>query len=201
MSTDQKRSFIARIRCDDTPMKFFEQMLGNSAGQGNLLTTSHRYSNLSQRMVRAHRTYDRTVRHRSSEMVVYFRCYDDYYNIQIRSEAYLGKYFSKNPHGLLGAFAGAGGNTTSFNLLNMDHDIITLDDLKKDKATVYLKARNADIIKRHVVENLKLYAYTDQVGEPVTFTLKILERDAPYQTGSTPYPLFIEPRIQDDDEM
>lgn len=198
MNTDQKKSFIARIRCDDTPMKFFEQMLGSSAGQGNLLTTSHRYSNLSQRMVQAHRANNAAVLTRSDEMVVYFRCYDDYYNIQIRSEGYLGKYFSKNPHGLLGAFAGAAGNTTSFNLLNMDHEIITLDDLKKDEATVYLKARNADTIKRHLIENLKVYAYTDQVGEPVTFKLKILERDVPYPTGSTAYPLFIDPRDQDD---
>ncbi|AWY38792.1 hypothetical protein DKY63_02250 [Pseudomonas putida] len=199
MSTDQKRSFIARIRCDNTPMVFFQQMLGSSARQGNLLTTTHRYSDLVKKMVRVHKSHNATVPIRSDEMIVYFRCYDDYYNIQIRSEGYLGKYFSKNPHGLLGAFAGAGGSTTSFNLLNLNQGIITLDDLKKDEAMVYLKARNAGTIKRHLMEDPKVYAYTDQLGAPVTFNLKILERDVPYPTGSTPYLLFIEPREQDDD--
>ncbi|MBZ9783995.1 hypothetical protein K9857_20890 [Pseudomonas sp. REP124] len=196
MSTDQKRSFIARIRCDDTPMKFFGQMLGNNATQANLLTTAHRYSEIGKSMVRVHKINKAVGLTRSDEMIVYFCCYDDYYNIQIRSEAYLGKYLSKNPHGLLGAFVGAGGSTTSFNLLNMDQDIITLDDLKKDEARVYLKARNADTVKRHLIESPKVYAYTDHVGDPVTFNLKILERDVPYPTGSTPYPLFIDPREQ-----
>ena len=199
MSTDQKRSFIARIRCDNTPMKFFQQLLGNSAPQGNLLTTAHRYSDLTKRMVRVHKPINPTVLTRSDEMIVYFRCYDDYYNIQIRSEGYLGKYLSKNPQGLLGAFAGAGGSTTSFNLLNLDQDIITLDDLKKDEATVYLKARNAGTVKRHLIEDPKVYAYTDKLGEPVAFNLQILERDVPYPIDSTPYLLFIEPKYQDEE--
>jgi hypothetical protein len=200
MSTEQQRSFIACIRCDNTKMKFFDQMLANGAGKGNLLTSAHRFSDITGQMVRVHRRNDSTGRTRSDEMVVYLHCYDDYYNIQIRSEAHFGKYLSKNNYGVLGAFPGAGGNTTSFNLLNLEQEIITLDDLKKNEATVYLKARNAGTIKRHLIDSPKMYAYSDEIGENVTFTLKILERDVPQPTSSNPYPLFIEARDQSDDD-
>ncbi|MHC8367047.1 hypothetical protein ACYZT9_14660 [Pseudomonas sp. ZT5P21] len=182
-------------------MKFFNQMLSVGASQAHLLTTSHRYSDTSNNMVRVHSGRDSTVRTRSKEMVVYFDCYDDYYNIQIRSEAFLGKYLSKNSGGALGAFPAAGGDTTSFNLLNANQDIITLDDLKTDDATVYLKARNAGTIKRQLLQNPKLYSYGDHSGELLKFNLKILERNIPRPTSSEPYPLYIEPKPgQEDDD-
>jgi len=200
MSMEQQKSFIARIRCDDTKMKFFDQMLPNSAGQGNILTSAHRFSDITGQMVRVHRRNDGAGRTRSDDMVVYFGCHGDYYNIQVRSEAWFGKYLSKNNFGVLGAFPGAGGNTTSFNLLNLDQQIITLDDIKKNDVTVYLKARHAGTIKRHLIDSPKMYAYSDEVGEGVTFSLKVLERDVPYPTSSSPYPLFIEARDQSDDD-
>ncbi|WP_129586981.1 hypothetical protein [Pseudomonas frederiksbergensis] len=200
MSTEQERSFIACIRCDETKMKFFDQMLSSSAGQDNLLTTFHRYSETTKKMVRAQRAQDVNTRTRSDEMIVYFRCHGDYYNIQIRSEAYFGKYFSKNNVGILGAFPGAGGDTTSFNLLNLDQGIITLDDLKTNDATVYLKARHAGTVKRQLIQNPKIYCYGDQSGDTVTFNLRILERNVPYPTRAEPYPLYIEPRPHSDDD-
>lgn len=199
MSARQERSFIARIQCDGTTMKFFEQMLSGSTSQGNLLTTSHRYSETTKEMVRVRPGRDTSVRTRFDEMVVYFDCYDDYYNIEIRSEAYFGKYLSKNSNGILGAFPAAGGDTTSFNLLNANQDIITLDDLKNNEATVYLKARNAGMIKRQLMQSPKLYSYGDQSGQSVSFNLRILERNVSRPTGSEPYPLYIEPRGRDDD--
>ncbi|WP_460125450.1 hypothetical protein [Pseudomonas sp. S2_C03] len=200
MSTEQERSFIASIRCNNVMMKFFDQMLKVPADQGNLLTTAHRYSATTQAMVQVHRGRDETVRTRSEEMIVYFRCYDDYYNIQIRSEAYLGKYLSKDNNGLLGAFPAAGGKTTSFNLLNNEKQIITLDNLANNQATVYLKARNAGVIKRQLMQQPKLYSYGDQSGDSLAFNLTILERNVPYPTSGEPYPLFIEPRPQSDDD-
>lgn len=200
MSTEQERSFIACIRCDDTTMKFFEQMISNSASQGNLLTTSHRYSETTRKMVRTQRARDVDTRTRSDEMVVYFRCYDDYYNIQVRSEAYFGNYWSKNSTGVLGAFPAAGSQTTSFNLLNTDGNIITLDDLKTNDATVSLKARNAGTIKRQLMQNPKLYGYGDKTGDAVTFNLRILERNVDYPSSTAPYALYIEPRPQLDDD-
>ncbi|MCW8278881.1 hypothetical protein IMF27_28005 [Pseudomonas sp. PCH199] len=199
MSTEQERSFIACIRCDDAKMKFFDEMPSRSAGQGNLLTSYHHYSEISKGMVKIQRALPAT-RTRSDEMIAFFDCYDDYYNIQILSEAYLGKYLSKNTNGILGAFPAAGGDTTSFNLLNANQDIITLDDLKTDTVSVYLKARNTGMVKRQLMQNPNLYCFGDQSGESVKFTLSILERNVPLRTISEPYPLYIEPRLQDDDE-
>ncbi|HEF4760046.1 TPA: hypothetical protein SAN82_002476 [Pseudomonas putida] len=199
MSTRQQKSFIACIRCDDAKMKFFNEMPVRRAGQENLLTTYHYYSETSKRMVQIQRASPAT-RTRSDELIVFFDCYDDYYNIQIRSETYLGKYLSKDSNGILGAFPAAGGDTTSFNLLNANQDIITLDDLKNDVASVYLKARNAGMVKRQLMQNPTLYCFGDQSGEPVKFTLSILERNVPNRPVSEPYPLYIEPRPQDDDD-
>lgn len=199
MSTEQERSFIACIRCDETKMKLFEQMLTSSTGQDNLLTTNHRYSERSKQMVRV-QTARPVTRTRSDDMIVYFRCYDDYYNIQILSEAYFGKYFSKNGSGILGAFPAAGANTTSFNLLNSSQDIITLDDLNTNEASVYLKARNAGTVKRQLMQNPKLYCYGDKSGESVKFNLRILERNVDYQTRTDPYALYIDPIPQSDDD-
>lgn len=212
MSTGQERSFIARIRCNDVPMRFFDQMLHSSffvserfnrgalAGDGQLLTTRHSYSEIFNKMVRINGGRDVYTRTLSDEMIVYFRCYEDYYNIQIRSKAYFGKYLSKNGSGLLGAFPGAGGKTTSFNLLNADRSILTLDNIDTNEATVYLKARNAGLIKRQLIEDPKIYSYGDQSGDLVKFNLQILERNVPYPTSSEPYPLYVEARPHPDDE-
>lgn len=212
MSTKQEKSFIACIRCDGASMKLFDQMLssdwfetgllreGRLADKGNLLTTNHRYSKLNDNMVQVHRARDPYTRTRSDEMIVYFECHEDYYNIQIRSEAHLGKYFSKNSTGILGAFPGANGETTSYNLLSSDQRILTLDDLTTDEVTVYLKARNAGLIKRQLIQDPKIYCYGDQSGDLVKFNLKILERNVPHPTSTEPYPLYVEPRPRPEDD-
>jgi len=205
MSTEQERSFIARIRFDYSMMLFFDQMLprecfessefstGKLPGLGNLLTTAHIYDQRSNRMRSFDGEVSRSVRARSKHMIVYFRCIDDYYNIQIRSEAYLGKYLSQHTNGSLGAFPEDGNNTTSFNLLNAHHDIITLDDLQSDKAVVFLKVRNAGTVNRQLMQDPKIYHYSDQPGESVEFNLTILERNVPSPTSTEPYPLYLEP--------
>lgn len=133
MSTEQERSFIASIRCEQTTMKFFGQMFANANVTSNLLTTHHQYSQTSEKMIQVRKKRDITARTLSDDIIVYFRCYDDYYNIQVRSQPFLGQYLSKDYESMLGAFPGAGGSTTSFNLLNLDHEIITLDDIDKTR--------------------------------------------------------------------
>ena len=206
MSTGQEKSFIARIRCDGATIGFFGQMLraelreGRLVGKGQLLTTWHTYSEVDKKMVKFNKNRDPYTRTLSHDMIVYFRCYEDYYNIQIRSQAYCGLYFSKNADGILGAFAGAGGKTTSFNLLNADQSIITLDDIQTKDVTVYLKARNAGLIKRQLLQRPKIYHYGDQTGDLVSFNLEILERNVPYPTSSEPYLYYLEALLSDDED-
>lgn len=193
MSTEQEKSFIATIKCDNTEMLILDHISsGFLSSRDNLLSTTHTYSKDDRRMVRISRSHPST-RSLSHDMIVYFRCYEDYYNIQIRSGKHSGNYLSKDSGGFLGSFPGAGGNTTSFNMLDSNNSIITLDNLEKNSATVYLKARNAGIIKRTQLTSGGDYVYGDQPGDSVKFNLEILERNVPYPANSDPYLLYIDP--------
>ena len=190
MTKDQERSFIARLTYDGINMTFFDQILssGHFVYNGNtslippnIVTTFEAYDPVTQEM--------RPVfRRKTTTMVIHFQCYDDYYNMQILSEAYYQKYFSKGGQGVLGAYPAAGGDTTSFNLLDGYHQIITLDDLNASKASVYLKARNAGIIRQEIWRD-PAYSrcFTDKTGDAVTFELEILERQVSSPASSTPY--------------
>ena len=190
MTKDQERSFIARITCNGMDMTFFDQIL--SAGH---FETGERGSPIPPNIVTTFEAYDpasRTMRpvgrRKQTAMVIHFRCYDDYYNMQILSEAYYQKYFSKNEQDILGAFPAADGDTTSFNLLDGYHRIITLDDLNASKASVYLKARNAGIIRQEIWgDPLYKRYFSDESGDTVTFELEILERQVSSPASSTPY--------------
>ncbi|MFV0931765.1 hypothetical protein [Pseudomonas jessenii] len=190
MTKDQERSFIARITCNGMNMTFFDQILSASHFEPQRLK-----SPIPPNIVSTFEAYDpasRTMRpvggRKRTAMVIHFRCYDDYYNMQILSEAYYQKYFSKGGQGELGAYPAAGGDTTSFNLLDSNQQIITLDDLSGDKATVHLKARNAAIIKKEIWRDPAYSTcFTDKSGDIATFKLDILERQVSSPARSTPY--------------
>lgn len=162
MSTEQEKSFIARIRCGAAKLGFIRGWL--SGNEPNLLTTSDD----------------------NDDLIAYFRCYEDYYNIQVRSAACFGNFISKNSNGNLAACLPAGGNTTSYNLLDTHQRIITLDSIQGDEAIIYLKARSASTIK---LEETPAYEWFsgDPHGNVVQFELKILERNVPYPTSNEPY--------------
>ncbi|MEJ8866524.1 hypothetical protein [Pseudomonas jessenii] len=190
MTKDQERSFIARITCNGMNITFFDQILSASHFEPQRLK-----SPIPPNIVSTFEAYDpasRTMRpvggRKRTAMVIHFRCYDDYYNMQILSEAYYQKYFSQGDQGVLGAYPAAGGDTTSFNLLDGYHQIITLDDLNASKASVYLKARNAGIIRQEIWRD-PAYSrcFTDKTGDAVTFELEILERQVSSPASSTPY--------------
>lgn len=190
MTKDQERSFIARITCDGINMTFFDKILsaghfessrGRSPIPPNVVTTVEAYDPAS-------RTMRRVGGRKSTAMVVHFKCYDDYYNLQILSEDYYQKYFSKGGQGVLGAYPAAGSDTTSFNLLNSNHQIITLDDLSSSQAALHLKARNAGIIKKEIWRDPAYSTcFTDKSGDIATFKLDILERHVSTPERSTPY--------------
>lgn len=190
MTKDQERSFIARITCAGINMTFFDELLSpgyfqfngrSSPLPPNIVSTFEAYDPATQTMLPVGRRKMKT-------MVVHFKCYDDYYNIQIVSEAYYQKYFSKDGQGVLGAYPAAGGDTTSFNLLSGNHQIITLDDLNSSQAALHLKARNAGIIKKEIWRDPAYSTcFTDKSGDIATFKLDILERHVSTPERSTPY--------------
>ncbi|MHC8306005.1 hypothetical protein [Pseudomonas sp. PB3P13] len=179
MNFSQKKSFIAHVECNDKRLTFLDSILGERyvASEANVLTTLPPY-----------RRHPSGVQRSTPKFLAFFECYDDYYNIQIRSADYFGKYLSKNANGKLGAFPGAGAETTSFNLLDDNERIITLDDLSSRTANIYLKARNAGIIKanKHPTSGRDAYYFNDYSGEKLKFNFEILERNVPYPTSTTP---------------
>lgn len=190
MTKDQERSFIARITCNGMNMTFFDQILSASHFEPQRLK-----SPIPPNIVSTFEAYEPASREllpvggrKTPAVVIHFRCYDDYYNMQILSEAYYQKYFSQGDQGVLGAYPAAGGDTTSFNLLDGYHQIITLDDLNASKASIYLKARNAGIIRQEIWRD-PAYSrcFTDKTGDAVTFELEILERQVSSPASSTPY--------------
>jgi len=191
MSKDQERSFIARLTCEGSAMTFFEKVLSDRHFQQNdeegpqehLITTADVYLDDLQRMVPVGFTEKNAL-----GIVVHFRCYDDYYNLQILSEPYYNKYFSKSTKGFLGALSAAGGDTSSFNLLNDSFRIVTLDYFNSDNPTVYLQARNAGVIKRTLWGGeVNRYCFHDQLGHQALFKLQILERNVATPQSTTPY--------------
>lgn len=192
MSKDQERSFIACLTCEGSPMTFFERVLSDRHFQHDdedgphkhLITTAEVYFADLQKMV----PLGVTPKNKNSiGIVVHFRCYDDYYNLQILSESYYNNYFSKSTQGFLGALPAAG-DTTSFNLLNDSFKIVTLDDFDSDNLTVYLQARNAGLIKKTLWGGeVNRYCFHDQIGHQVSFKLQILERNVAPPQSTTPY--------------
>jgi hypothetical protein len=193
MSKDQERSFIARLTCEGTLMTYFERVLSDRHFQHDdedgphkhLITTAEVYLDDIKSMVSMAFT-PKTIN--SVGIVVHFRCYDDYYNLQILSEPYYNMYFSKSTQGFLGALPAAGGDTTSFNLLNESFKSVTLDDFDNDNQTVYLQARNAGVIKKMLWGGqVNRYGFHDLAGHQVLFKLQILERNVATPQSTAPY--------------
>ncbi|MGH8386314.1 MAG: hypothetical protein ACRESJ_12585 [Pseudomonas sp.] len=171
MNKDQERSFIARLYCHGKKLSFFE-----TSTPATLLTTEE----VIGRRVAYHPYRNEWIPTGQAEIkssiLVHFHCYDDYYNLQILSKD--NKYISKDEHGFLGAFPAAGGNTTSFNLLDSHYGIVTLDDFGSSNMNIYLKARHSRIIRQSIWEGErnKYHCFTGETGDISIFNLEILER-------------------------
>jgi hypothetical protein len=179
MSLNQKRSFFAHLTYNNKYLTFLGPELDKNytSDEANVLTTLPHLKLTPGGVTRAY-----------PKFIAYFECYDDYYNIQIRGHRYFGKYLSKNSDGILSALPGAGGNTTSFNLLDDNHRIVTLDDLGSRNANVYLKARNAGIIKTNEksAQSREARYFNDRTGNTLKFNLEILQRNVDYPSGTRP---------------
>ncbi|MFJ2711900.1 hypothetical protein ACIOZM_13550 [Pseudomonas sp. NPDC087346] len=112
---------------------------------------------------------------------LYFRCAEDYYTLKILSPgAHTDKYLSKDDFGVLGAFPAAGSETTSFNLLDMNNNIITLDQLHGESQRIRLKARNAGQISASLRRGAPYIYLADIKSQGLEFKLRISERNVPY---------------------
>jgi hypothetical protein len=171
MSLNQKRSFYAHLEYNGSRLTF-RNLLNESypASEANVLTT---LPSQPRHPAGPTRTYPK--------FIAYFACYEDYYNIEIRGHGYFAHYIRKGATGKLSAMPGAGGKTTSFNLLDDNKRIITLDDLGTNNANIYLKARNAGIIQ----SNSNAQYFSERAGTPLKFNLEILQRNVDYP-GATP---------------
>lgn len=176
MKPNPKKSFIAHITAENKGLSFIEfEDRHAPAGAASILTT---------RVPLPPGGPQRAARF----LIAYFECYDDYYKIQIRSDNYFGNYIGRDVYGMLAAFPTSGTETTSFNLLDDDNQIITLDDLDSNDANVYLKVRNAGIInigERPMNRRTNQY-FSVYGGDTVKFNLEILRRNPAEATDDTP---------------
>ncbi|MFY0731860.1 hypothetical protein [Pseudomonas sp. NFX15] len=187
MSTNEERSFIARVTCNGSPITFLQELmlpalLNTEALPKNIITAQNDYDR-APKLVRDPFTNEMVPVGYSiptkDTVVVHFICYGDYYNMKIVGGPYDQMYISHNDKPVLAALPPAGANTTSFNLLDVAHNIITLDDLRSDRSTVYLKARNAGVIRKQITTNTDRYSvFNDRSGDIVKFELNILKRHA-----------------------
>ena len=183
MSKDQERSFVGQLTFDHRKISFFDQQLPASLFQPNydggpvpLAAYPPNIVTVDQHYVFLQSVHEIPPQP-TPGLLVHFWCYEDYYNLEILEGPYQQKYISKNSSDILGAFPAAGGETTSFNLLDKNHNIITLDDIASDKATIFLKARNAGIIRQKIWKKpINKPIFTDREGKISTFQLTILER-------------------------
>ena len=73
-------------------------------------------------------------------------------------------------------------------MLDGDHDLITLDDFAPDTSRVYLKARNAGLIRKSILpEPILKSCFTDTEGDVVEFRLEILETQVAVPSSALPY--------------
>jgi len=197
MSTEQRRSFIAEIKSEFEPLNFRTLDAADINYWGEMARLSLVPLNPATLIAtELFSTIDKvpflTTRYSAGVpepgyLLAYFRCYGDYYNIQIRSADQSGKFLSKHSSGLLGAFPAAGGDTTSFNLLDKNGKIVTLDDIENDNVDLFFKARNAGVVrslcnsKAHSRKTWSsIRTFNDTSGDESIFRLRILERNVPY---------------------
>jgi hypothetical protein len=183
MSTNRQKSFIATLELDEHLVDFLGVLYGTPALRhdtqfsGGVFTGATRTYDDSHLLGSRPQSEVKNI----TPLKIYFRCTDDYYHLYIRShETYTGRCISKDDAGVLGAFPAAGSDTTTFNLLNLKNQTITLDNMANDVQWVRLKARNSGHIGA-VFRRGAPYSYLAGVEEEgIVFKLHILERNAPY---------------------
>ena len=116
-------------------------------------------------------------------LVFYCRNEDDYYTFYNRTPGpYYGKVISKNQHDKFAALPAAGRDTTTFNFLDLDGNIITLDDIQSDQVDVRIQTRaGAPLGLNNKFSKInRVHHFIGEYGTQLTWRMKILERNTPY---------------------
>ncbi|SEM93372.1 hypothetical protein SAMN04487857_10797 [Pseudomonas sp. ok272] len=183
MSTNRQKSFIATLQIDNAHVQSLGVLHGvpalrtETSFSGGWFTGAKRTKDDSHLL--GCRPIDEV--NNTTPWTIYFRCTNDYYILYIRThETYTGLCISKDSQGMLGALDPDENDITSFNILNLNNRIITLQDMPRGVHYVRLKARNSERIGS-IRRNGAPYNYfceTPYAGQ--VFKSTILERNASY---------------------
>ncbi|WP_445180849.1 hypothetical protein [Pseudomonas sp. McL0111] len=183
MSINRQNSFIATLQVDNQHLDLLENLYSGPIKRTTSLFSGGFYAGAASVIDDSHLLGLRTRKQLTNITPgkLYFRCTEDYYTLKILTPGtYANHYFSKDESGVLGAFPPAGGDTTSFNLLDMNNNIITRDDLRRDTQRIRLKARNAGQISALRRRGAPYTYLADIKSNGLVFDLRISERNVPY---------------------
>ncbi|MFJ4194802.1 hypothetical protein [Pseudomonas sp. NPDC089534] len=184
MSTDQEKSFIAtfstRLGNPHFPRLTYGKKVSTLRPDYELFTFSSHID------VSDYLFLSRNVA--PDALTFYFRGIDDYYTIYILTPGdYHYRTVSKEQKDFLNAYATKDGDQTTFNLLDANGKIITLDHLDSDTPTVRIQTRagkllRAGLSRNELDPNVGTFIRTDRnrSSAPLDFKLNILQRNAPY---------------------
>lgn len=183
MSKDQQRSFTATLTIPDHQLNFLKTLHGEPVIVNDTRFSGGHFAGAIQRTDHSNLLSLRPTskNEKAAPMNLYFRNTDDYYVIYIHSPAdFRWQCISMNPQRILGAYPAAGSETTSYNLLDQDNRIVTLDDLKGPEHLVWLRARNSGKLGGVKLRGSPHIYLADAGDDGAPFILNILKRNAPY---------------------
>ncbi|NUU38628.1 hypothetical protein [Pseudomonas sp. C2B4] len=181
MSTDRQKSFIATLGTDNSPLHFLDVLHDKRILVAPTFISGGFFTGRPQHQDHSHflglRPGART--DSNSYLVLYFRHTQFGYILYNRTPGpHYGKCLGSSDEGLIGAFSPK--RSTTFHLLNNNGETVNLDNFNNDAACIYLKARHSGLIHMQTVRGSPYHYVADNGGVPLVFSLKILERNAPY---------------------
>ncbi len=181
MSTDRQKSFTATIGTGDTLLHFLDLLHGQRATVTSSFASGGFFTGRPQQRDDSHLLGLRpeVPVDAKPRLLLYFRYTGSDYRLYIRTPGpYYGKCLSISNNGLAGAFIST--ESTTFNLIDSRHNILTLDTIKKENPEIYIQVRNSGLLHKHKVHDSNYIYIADKGEAPMLFNLIIQERNAPY---------------------
>jgi hypothetical protein len=181
MSSNRQKSFTATLGTHDTLLHFLNllhaprALVTYSFGSGGFFTGKRQQRDDSHFLgLRPEVPVNAKPR-----LLLYFRYTGSDYRLYIRTSGpYFGQCLSISDTGLIGAYPAAG--STTFNLVDRRHNILTLDNIKQDYPEIYIQAKGSGLLHKHKLHDSKYIYIGDRGGAPMLFNLIIQERNAPH---------------------